>query len=806
MKKNALITWIALLFIIVFASAPTNASASDTVNLPVAKNVPTDKVWTVKFSQPVSTDMILKQYVQVVDEKNIAQDVQLSIRKDKHIVIHPPIGGYAPNETYKILIKKETKSASNNALKAEVTKVFETSSEKAAEAFQVRQDAANTLEYVENFKDSSEFTFLTTDYASGKVLVATNSSVVKGDFMAMPPTVEYPTGFVGKVTSSKQVANGYEISFTNPPAEEYVADMDISVEAPILAEHVTINEALFSTAKERSTLSKNPVEKLDNGFIIHLVNFEEEFDFDKSKTKHDGTEYKMEGSGTLTFDLDYIFENPTAFFDKKFGFNNDSFHFSADQSVVIDAKVEGHLEGSVTYKLADIGVPKLSLEVGSADVGLFATIFLTLEVKADGTISYYFTETYHTKVGYHQDDGIISDIYRKHSKTDDREEGLKLEATFMASAHLPAALQFRLFDDVLASVDFKPEITLTMDGKMGLKSMLNDQLPMACLHLKVEAANTSKLMIAFKKDKPFEDTLYEERGTLIEKDNCSIDQFKFEKETYTMKRDEESMQLDLTFNVGKKPMQPNLPVKEIKFTSSKANIVVNDKGIVSLTENARPGERAKIKAEMKIGEQTYRAETWVEVGAGAIVETTFVAESDYTMHRVLDAMNKQYGPESYEIVDYGWDTQVAYNMKLPLGQYIIEMKDPKGKIVKYAYDVYESDLEWDDQEYSSWQGYYVEDKLEFTMAMYEQHYGPLDGVKIVGARSNDKDELIEDFSGNPLDYVMDSRLNGKVIEIKPFAEGLTHLTITFEYDSERWDSNHIVDLTKHLNGYLLWLY
>lgn len=85
----------------------TGSTQDDPIIYPAKSNVPTDKTWTIRFSEELDPSMQLANYITITDSQNMNVDVSRAFGDDgKSILVYPPQGGYTSGETYTLNIAK----------------------------------------------------------------------------------------------------------------------------------------------------------------------------------------------------------------------------------------------------------------------------------------------------------------------------------------------------------------------------------------------------------------------------------------------------------------------------------------------------------------------------------------------------------------------------------------------------------------------------------------------------------------------------------------------------------------------------
>lgn len=90
------------------------------------KEVPVNKVWSIKFNSPVLASTVNAQNIYVVNSGNLTQKTTLTLASDnKTIKVNPPIEGYKPGVSYTLYILKSVSSANPHiALKSNIKMKF----------------------------------------------------------------------------------------------------------------------------------------------------------------------------------------------------------------------------------------------------------------------------------------------------------------------------------------------------------------------------------------------------------------------------------------------------------------------------------------------------------------------------------------------------------------------------------------------------------------------------------------------------------------------------------------------------------
>ena len=76
--------------------------------------VPSNKVWTINFTDQVGFDSLTKQSIIVTDSEGNNANVTLSLGQDgKSIIVSPPSGGYKAGDSYTLTVEKQAHSEGN---------------------------------------------------------------------------------------------------------------------------------------------------------------------------------------------------------------------------------------------------------------------------------------------------------------------------------------------------------------------------------------------------------------------------------------------------------------------------------------------------------------------------------------------------------------------------------------------------------------------------------------------------------------------------------------------------------------------
>ncbi|WP_051541695.1 transglutaminase domain-containing protein [Clostridium lundense] len=102
--------------------------------LEVDKNVPTDKVWNIKFNFPLNESTINKNNIYVCDSNNnYKNDINLIYNKDKKMIQVLPSSDYGDKEKYYLHIKNGLQAINESFLKEEKIVAFQTFIDKRKE-------------------------------------------------------------------------------------------------------------------------------------------------------------------------------------------------------------------------------------------------------------------------------------------------------------------------------------------------------------------------------------------------------------------------------------------------------------------------------------------------------------------------------------------------------------------------------------------------------------------------------------------------------------------------------------------------
>ncbi|MCP1143694.1 Ig-like domain-containing protein [Lysinibacillus endophyticus] len=550
------------------------------------EEVPKNKTWTVKFSQPVDVDSLTDENIYVVDSYNGKIPVSFSLSNEgKDLLIEAPFYDYYPYETYTLYIEN-VKSQNQQVLKEPIKMDFTVNEKQIiveSEKLVPRKDSKNEVNYQDNVELISEKQsqlFQVID-VNTLVLESANTSLEKGDILILPPSDEYPFGLSKKIISIEKGANQFVIKTEEPTLEEIVEHIDISQRIPITMEHVKGDLSLKGAtiaSTDYKFLNESSNTKILNNGVIASQDLNDDIILTLGKLKI-GDNYYVDGAITL--------KNADLFVDV-----NDSWWWKGVETGVVEFEGTIDIKGAINakksnkenklakrVKITDLYVPVPAFPVVGASIELFLVIDLNGEVRLE------YNKKMDFRLGASFDDGKIQKI---NDVDYPEEEPLTNKSTFTGEINfngklgIGAGLYLSLTQIDLAGLE--------MDA--GLKTKLASYLYKGTVCYKGSNSLYFDAGINVK--------VFKTKVTLlgIEKllDNGNICEVVEELEVYPSELalqpgKSETIYVEKVFKAG----GSDYTLKDISFTSSDQNVAtVDEEGVVTISKNATDEDSAEI--------------------------------------------------------------------------------------------------------------------------------------------------------------------------------------------------------------------
>lgn len=251
MKKR----WISLLFGLSLYAMPVSASAY------TMDDVPTDKMFTITFSDEVNVQTLQEDAIIVEDAQgNVVQGVSFALheQQQQEVFVIAPVEQYEPNSSYTLTIHETVESADGTALQQTTTMDFTTASE--ANTFEARPNSPNEVVYEDNATVLPSSVQADYEPNNQQFTITEPVELQANDIVIFPPTEEAPNGFAKKVVSVKTSDGNTIIETTEPTYEEVVKNIDISQEVAITTDDFKI----AGDAAQRVVFSKNQEHVIKN--------------------------------------------------------------------------------------------------------------------------------------------------------------------------------------------------------------------------------------------------------------------------------------------------------------------------------------------------------------------------------------------------------------------------------------------------------------------------------------------------------------------------------------------------------------
>jgi len=119
---------IVIIFATLFIGYSVHSADPFSMEIQTKKNVPTNKIWNIKFNLPLRENTINTDNIYVYDNNNnCKKHMELRYNKDKKLLQVIPVGDYQDNNYYNLYIKNGLQSINGTFLKEEKNMKFQTS-------------------------------------------------------------------------------------------------------------------------------------------------------------------------------------------------------------------------------------------------------------------------------------------------------------------------------------------------------------------------------------------------------------------------------------------------------------------------------------------------------------------------------------------------------------------------------------------------------------------------------------------------------------------------------------------------------
>ena len=154
------------LLVVLAVISMTSAASAVTETWPYAKDVATDKKWTITFSKAVDRTTVTSDTLYVTSAIGKKQQMSVTYSESDHKVhIAAPTNGYTKGETYTLHISDAIQNVDGTTLKSSITKQF-TIAQPSYEVVKVASDGTQTVQ-----NTYSSFAQAAANVAAGQAVV-----------------------------------------------------------------------------------------------------------------------------------------------------------------------------------------------------------------------------------------------------------------------------------------------------------------------------------------------------------------------------------------------------------------------------------------------------------------------------------------------------------------------------------------------------------------------------------------------------------------------------------------------------------
>ncbi|WP_198160023.1 Ig-like domain-containing protein [Sporosarcina sp. P37] len=227
----------------------------DWTTLPMKKNVPLNKEWTITFNKDVEVGSITNKHLYITDEAGqVVQTTAMLVDKGNKVIVQPPKEGYRPNTSYTLFVADEVSSTKRKLLSAPVKMPFQTGDQRdESDVFVPRNDSENAVTYQEgvtslpsNISQSIE----DWNYEDNTFVFKGMPEVLKrlsaGDIIIFPETKRYPLGWSKEIVDINYDGNQTVMTTKEPKLEDVIKDIDMSNALAITSDDFTLDPELES--------------------------------------------------------------------------------------------------------------------------------------------------------------------------------------------------------------------------------------------------------------------------------------------------------------------------------------------------------------------------------------------------------------------------------------------------------------------------------------------------------------------------------------------------------------------------------
>ncbi|PIC77101.1 hypothetical protein CSV74_07465 [Sporosarcina sp. P19] len=281
-KRSSLAAVVILLFTGIFIKAILGAPLSvqaetDWESMPMKKNVPLNKEWTITFSGDVEVSSITNKQLYITDEAGqVIPTTAVLVDQGNTVVVQPPKGGYLPNTAYTLFVADEVSSAKRKLLRKPVKMPFQTGEQRdESNAFSPRKDSTNAVTYQEgvtSLPDDIVQSAADLNYENNTFVFDGMPDVLKQlsarDIIIFPETAQHTFGWAKEIVDIRYDGHKTVLTTREPKAEDVVKDLDISKTVPITADDFMLEPDVYSrviseteNGDRRTFEVENPVDK-----------------------------------------------------------------------------------------------------------------------------------------------------------------------------------------------------------------------------------------------------------------------------------------------------------------------------------------------------------------------------------------------------------------------------------------------------------------------------------------------------------------------------------------------------------------
>lgn len=453
-----------------------------------------------------------------------------------------------------------------------------------------------------------------------------------GDIFRIPPTEENPIGLAKKVVSVKFENNQTIVETTEPTIDELVTTIDVSKIVNVTSTQfipeigVQVKQVANSGLVKIQSAEKNPKlsednMKLSNDDLVFSFNFsipKKETSEEKTSvldevinsigTNVDGksknhryiqTEFKDEETASVSLSGNFVLQRPQVITDVDYsffsGFKSARFEFITGQSAKINLTGKVEITKDATMPLGKLLIPVAG--------PLFVVGELNLVIHTDGSaeLTVEASEQFSLDLGFTADKNGINKI--SNVTFDSEFHPLELNGEISASISLDPNLYISILSVSIAGIEnslgFRSNLQGSIDVHTDTESWESSSTNV-CLHLNNELFAESKATLKILLETELD--LLSASYPISKFDKCNVvDKISIFPGQLELAPGE-TKQISVTI-VYKDGTDLILPLNadsldsnnRITYASSNPLITVNDRGVVTVSASAKPGDKASIK-------------------------------------------------------------------------------------------------------------------------------------------------------------------------------------------------------------------